>query len=167
MDIFVRHAEHKDCASLYSLFAMPKVIAGTLHVPFSCETYWQKRIVDKSDSGYFLVAEVDGELRGSLSLVIANGSPRRRHSASIGMAVHDDWQGKGIGGKLLQSALDLAENWLGLSRIELTVFTDNDTAIALYKKYDFEIEGTLRKFALKSGIYCDVYSMARLLRSNH
>lgn len=165
MEIFIRHAEQKDCASLHRLFAMPKVIAGTLHIPLSSETYWQKRIMDKSESVYLLVAEVDGELLGSLSLIIANGSPRRRHSASIGMAVHDDWHGKGIGAQLLRSALDLAENWLGLSRIELTVFTDNDMAIALYKKYDFEIEGTLRKFALKSGIYCDVYSMARLLRS--
>lgn len=47
----------------------------------------------------------------------------------------------------METALDLADNWLGLSRVELTVFTDNATAIALYEKFGFEIEATHRRFA--------------------
>jgi GNAT superfamily N-acetyltransferase len=41
------------------------------------------------------------------------------------MAVRDDWQGRGVGTESLRAALDLADNGLNLSRVELTVYTDN------------------------------------------
>src|SRR5215216_4187924 len=81
---------------------------------------------------------------------------------NIGMAVHDDWQGKGIGTALMEAALDLADNWLNLTRIELRVYTDNAAGIALYEKFGFEVEGTHRRLAFRDGEYVDAYSMARL-----
>jgi putative acetyltransferase len=63
------------------------------------------------------------------------------------MMVRDDWQGKGVGAAIMRAVIDLADKWLNLTRIELTVFTDNEPAIALYRKFGFEIEGTLRKYA--------------------
>ena len=78
------------------------------------------------------------------------------------MAVHDDWQGKGVGTALMEAALDLADNWLNLTRIELEVYIDNTAGIALYKKFGFEIEGTYRRFAFRGGEYVDAYSMARV-----
>jgi L-phenylalanine/L-methionine N-acetyltransferase len=53
-----------------------------------------------------------------------------RHVGSIGMAVRDDWQGKGVGTALMEAALDLADNWLNLTRIELRVYVDNAAGIA-------------------------------------
>jgi L-phenylalanine/L-methionine N-acetyltransferase len=35
-------------------------------------------------------------------------------------------------------------------------------AIALYEKFEFEVEGTHRRFAFRDGEYIDAYSMARL-----
>jgi L-phenylalanine/L-methionine N-acetyltransferase len=35
-------------------------------------------------------------------------------------------------------------------------------AIALYEKFEFEAEGTHRRFAFRDGEYIDAYSMARL-----
>ncbi len=78
------------------------------------------------------------------------------------MAVRDDWQGKGVGTALLQAAIDLADKWLNLTRLELEVFTDNEPAIRLYKKSGFTIEGTLVGFAYRDGQYVDTYMMARL-----
>ncbi len=78
------------------------------------------------------------------------------------MGVRDDWQGQGVGSALMQAALDLADNWLNLTRVELTVYTDNAAAIALYTKFGFEIEGTHRAFALRDGVFVDAHAMARL-----
>ena len=78
------------------------------------------------------------------------------------MAVRDDWQGTGVGTALMEAALDLADNWLNLTRVELTVYTDNEAGIALYRKFGFEIEGTHRRFAFRGGEYVDAYSMARI-----
>jgi L-phenylalanine/L-methionine N-acetyltransferase len=79
------------------------------------------------------------------------------------MAVRDSWQGKGIGSALMQAALDLADNWLGLRRLELRVYADNARAIALYRKFGFEVEGTHRAYAIRDGVYVDSLSMARLI----
>jgi putative acetyltransferase len=63
---------------------------------------------------------------------------------------------------LMRAALDLADNWLNLTRIELTVYVDNSSAVALYKRFGFEIEGTHRRYAFRNGEYVDAYSMARI-----
>lgn len=67
-----------------------------------------------------------------------------------------------VGGRLLAAAIDLAENWLNITRLELTVFVDNAAAIALYEKHGFRIEGESPEFALRVGEYVAVYHMARL-----
>ena len=58
-------------------------------------------------------------------------------------------------------ALDVADNWIGYTRLELTVYTDNAAAVALYRKAGFVIEGTARRYALRNGEYVDAYMMAR------
>jgi len=75
----------------------------------------------------------------------------------------DDYQSQGIGSKLMEGVLDLAENWLNLKRIELTVYTDNEPAIHLYKKYGFAIEGTFHNYALREGSYVDAHAMAKVI----
>jgi len=78
------------------------------------------------------------------------------------MMVRDDWHGKGVGTAMMRAVIDLADKWLNLARIELTVFTDNQSAIALYRKFGFEIEGTHRKYAFRDGDFVDAYAMARI-----
>ena len=85
-----------------------------------------------------------------------------RHVASFGMAVHPDSQGRGIGGALIRCALDQADNWLNILRLELDVYTDNKTAIALYEKSGFEKEGVSRFASFKNGEYADLLRMARI-----
>jgi putative acetyltransferase len=80
------------------------------------------------------------------------------------MAVRDDWQGKGVGTLLMQAVIDLADRWLNLRRLELDVYTDNEPAVRLYKKFGFEIEGTSIDFAYRDGQFVDSHHMARLRR---
>ena len=50
-----------------------------------------------------------------------------------------------------------------LSRSVETVHTPvNARAIALYKKFGFEVEGKLKRYAFRDGAYVDAYAMARL-----
>jgi putative acetyltransferase len=106
--------------------------------------------------------KVDGEVVGSLGLHTYPNRPRRRHVGQIGMAVRDDWHGKGVGTALMEAAIDLADNWLNLARLELTVFVDNAPAIALYRKLGFTTEGTLANYVFRDGEYVDCFTMARL-----
>jgi putative acetyltransferase len=161
MRIDVRHAEPGDYEALREIHSQPKVVRGTLMLPFPSVESWKKRLAEKPTSLYCLVACVDDELVGTLSLKHET-HPRRRHAGYVGMSVHDLWQGRGIGSALMEAVIELADNWLSLSRLELNVYTDNDAAIHLYEKHGFEIEGTLRDYAFRDGGFVDSYAMARI-----
>jgi len=107
------------------------------------------------------VAEIENEIVGHIVLE-TNQNPRRKHVGSFGIAVKDTYQGKGVGGKLLSAAIDLSDNWINLIRLELTVFSDNQSAITLYKKHGFIVEGESPFYAFRNGEYVSVYHMARV-----
>lgn len=160
--ITIRRAEASDAEAFQRIFAGPKAIWGTLQLPFPSSDRWQKRLADPPEGSFNLVACLDAEVVGQIGLFTFPNHPRRRHVGQIGMAVRDDWQGRGVGSALMQAVVDLADNWLNLSRLELEVFTDNPPAIALYNKFGFVTEGTFKNFAYRDGQYVDVYAMARL-----
>ena len=62
----------------------------------------------------------------------------------------------------MQAAVDLADKWLNLVRLELDVYSDNEPAIKLYKKFGFVIEGTMSRYSFRDGEYIDTLMMARL-----
>jgi len=158
----IRRTEPGDYEAMCRLYAWPKVIWGTLQLPFPSSESWRKRLAEPPDGFYNLVACVEGELVGQLGLQAFLNRVRRRHAGEMGMAVRDDWQGRGVGTALMQAATDLADNWLNLTRLELEVYVDNEPAIRLYKKFGFTVEGTLARFAYRGGQYVDIYEMARL-----
>lgn len=161
--ITIRRCEPDDYKVVQQIYVHPRVIRGTLQLPFPSAEEWRKRLASSEDV-YSLLACAGDEVIGQLGLHTKPHSPRRRHVAELGMAVRDDWQGRGVGTALLQAAVELADRWLNLRRIELEVFTDNEPAVRLYKKFGFEIEGTLIDFAFRDGEYAAVYFMARLRR---
>ncbi len=160
--VSVRHAEPEDYEALHRIFSGPKAVAGTLQLPYPSAEAWRKRLAEPPEGLFSLVACAEGEVVGSLGLETSPTRWRMRHVGSLGMAVRDDWQGKGVGTALMRAALDLADDWLNLTRVELRVYVDNAAAVALYKKFGFEIEGTHRRLAFRGGEYVDAYSMARL-----
>jgi L-phenylalanine/L-methionine N-acetyltransferase len=162
MNITIRRAEPSDYEALYKIYTCPKVVLGTLQLPFPSLEGWRKRLAEPEEGKFRLVAMVEEEIIGQLGLSTDPSRPRQKHVGGIGMAVHDDFQGQGVGTALLRAAIDMADNWLNLQRLELTVFVDNEPAVRLYKKCGFEIEGTLRRHSFRAGQYVDVYSMARL-----
>ena len=161
-EITVRRAQVSDAEAIQATLASPKAMAGTLQLPYPSLDAWRKRLADAPADDFILVAEVVGEVVGNLGLHAASKSPRRRHAALIGMSVRDDWQNRGVGTALLAAAVDLADNWLNYTRLELTVYTDNAAALELYRRFGFSVEGTLQAFAFRGGRFIDAYTMARL-----
>jgi putative acetyltransferase len=162
VEIDIRQAEPSDYEAVHRIFSGPKAVTGTLQLPFPSLEESRKRLAEPREGVTRLVATVEDEVVGVLGLHTHPNRPRRRHAGSIGMAVRDDWHGRGVGTALMEAAVDLANNWLNLERLELTVYTDNAAAVGLYEKFDFVIEGTLQRYAFRDGEYVDAYSMARL-----
>ncbi|HZO03853.1 MAG TPA: GNAT family N-acetyltransferase [Burkholderiales bacterium] len=162
MEIEIRRVEPGDYKGVQQVYAQPRAIWGTMQLPFPSEELWRKRLGEAGDQIYGLVACVQGEIVGHAALNLNPGYPRRKHAASIGMAVHDKWHSRGIGTALMKHLIEIADKWLNISRLELSVYIDNEPALQLYKKFDFQIEGTYRKYAFRDGAYVDGYAMARV-----
>ncbi len=156
----IRSAEPDDFGALQVLHAQPKVVYGTMQVPFTSREVWRKRCIERPENMRVLVACVQGGVVGCAAVTIPLAI-RRRHVGELGLVVHDAWHRRGIGAALLGSLLDLADQWLNLTRLELTVYTDNAPAIALYEKHGFVREGKFDRYAFRNGEYVDVFAMAR------
>jgi putative acetyltransferase len=164
MVITIRRAEPGDYEAVRRIYEGPRAVWGTLQLPFPSAEMWRQRLTEPPEGLVHLLACAESEVVGQLGLHTFPQSPRRRHVGDIGMGVRDDWQGKGVGTALMQAAVDLADRWLNLIRLELDVYTDNEPAIRLYKRFDFVIEGTRVAFAFRDRQYVDTYLMARLRR---
>jgi putative acetyltransferase len=162
----VRKARVADAEAIARMMADPGVYPQLLQMPYGDADLWRQRLTqmtgaDKGDLS--LVVEADGDLVGSAGLHSTGASPRRRHAMGLGIQVLPGWQGRGVGTLLMQSLCDYADRWLGVSRLELTVYTDNHRAQALYRRFGFADEGVHRGYALRDGVYVDALSMARVL----
>jgi len=146
---------------MQALYNEPAVCRQVLQMPFQSLEVWRKRLADTNERLLRLVAVQAGEVIGSCTLEQYARS-RQSHIGGIGMGVAVAWQGKGVGTQLLGAALEVADNWMNLRRVELTVYADNEPAQALYRKFGFETEGRLRDYAVRDGVFVDALSMARL-----
>ena len=158
----IRRAEPDDYLAVYEMFTSPEVYEGTMQLPYPSRELWRKRVAEASEDFINLVAVVDDRVVGMLGLQTFQNRPRRRHVGRIGISVAGDWQGKGVGTALMAAVVDLADNWLNLTRLELEVYADNAAAIHLYERFGFSYEGTLRQHAFRNGKYIDSNMMGRL-----
>ncbi|MBX3622428.1 MAG: GNAT family N-acetyltransferase [Rhizobacter sp.] len=165
MTITVRRTALKDAAAIARIMGDPGVYPGLMQPPYTDEDLWRARLAETLAPGkpdLLLCAELHGEVVGSCGLHPAHGALRRRHALMLGISVLPEAQGRGVGSALMQAMCDYADGWAGALRLELTVYTDNAAAIALYRKFGFVVEGTHRGYALRGGRYVDAHAMARL-----
>ena len=160
-DILIRALEPEDMPDLTEAWNQPLAIWGTLQLPFSSLESRRKRHEASGPGHTRLVAVIDGKAIGMAGLHPAD-NVRRAHTASLGMAVHDAYAGRGAGSALMAAVINQADRWLNLKRLELNVYTDNARAIALYERFGFEREGVFRNYAWRDGAYVDSLAMARL-----
>ena len=110
-----------------------------------------------------MVGEVDGRVVGFAGLHVRDG--KRRHTAWLGIAVHDEFAGRGVG-RALMTALARARRQAGSasSRVDLEADASNERAIAMYRQFGFVEEGRQKKAYFGDGAYTDAVLMARMVR---
>lgn len=166
MEISIRPICQSDAPAINELRRMPGVMENILGIPSERLKRSEDFIANLNENAHEFVAVIKEDDATEKVIGFAGlsvyASPRCRHSGGIAIMVHRDYQGKGAGKKLMEALLDVADNWLMLVRVELTVYTDNERAICLYKKMGFETEGVKRMDAIRNGQYADEYMMARI-----
>jgi RimJ/RimL family protein N-acetyltransferase len=114
-----------------------------------------------TDNQMIFVADDSRQLIGFLW---AGGGLYRhnRHTVHLIVGVLDAYKRQGLGTRLLTAC----EDWAcanQLQRLELSVMTHNFPALALYRKQEFEIEGTAIYALCIDGKYIDLHYMSKVL----
>jgi RimJ/RimL family protein N-acetyltransferase len=104
------------------------------------------------------VAEDDGRVVGWCD-VTPRQQPGSSHIGHLGMGLLPEYRGQGIGYRILDTTVREGFG-KGLTRIDLEVFSSNQAAIALYRRYGFIIEGCRRKARHVDGMWDDIVLMA-------
>ena len=160
--MIVRRAEPADAAALVALAnevsAEPEAWLISTGWRGMAEERRFIRAVRRHPDAAVLVAELDGELVGRLSLS-RDAHPASGHVADLGLMVDGRHRRQGIGRALMVAAAQWAtEN--GVTKLELHVFPWNQPAIALYESLGYQREGYRKNHYLRDGTYADAVLMA-------
>ena len=116
------------------------------------------RQMSESPTSFYLIAEIAGEIAGTLSFSTGK-RPRLQHASEFGMTVLRRYWNLGIGSRMLAYLIDWARHTGTIRKINLRVRVDNLPAIHLYEKYGFVQEGRLTREFYLHGQFVDVYLM--------
>ena len=108
----------------------------------------------KSEKQLYLIAVMDGEIVGS-GVFSGYAKPRLAHRGEISLSVKKSMWGQHIGTRLMEEIIHFAKYTAKTEIITLEVRSDNERAIALYKKFGFETFGTFKGFMKIEGEYID------------
>ena len=163
-ELTVRPVRMEDAEALNALRRQPSVAALIMALPSERVQSTRQFVESLTPNEHVMVAERDGRVVGIGGLHVQQG--KLRHVGIIGVAVGERFQGQGIGRRLMDTLLDLADNWIGLVRLELEVLAENTRAIRLYESLGFEIEGCQRQRIFRAGRYSDSLIMGRIRRAH-
>jgi L-phenylalanine/L-methionine N-acetyltransferase len=119
---------------------------------------YRRRFRVRSSLETHLLAFAGDRLVGSIT-VQRETHPVTRHVASLAIAVAAGARRKGVGSRLMGEAVAWARR-NGVEKLVLSVYPDNEAAIALYEKFGFVQEGRLARHSRKSYGYEDEILMA-------
>ncbi|WP_369297938.1 N-acetyltransferase family protein [uncultured Neglectibacter sp.] len=126
------------------------------------EAQWIEQMNSSKDA-VTLVCEVNGTIAGNCE-VKRHGSMKTRHRATVGIALLSEFWGQGIGTKMFEEMIRVAEGWDGVTQMELEFVEGNARARGLYEKMGFRITG-MRPDAIrrKDGVLLNEYLMVKKL----
>ena len=117
-----------------------------------------------SDKDIMIAAFINDELAGNVGISCAGNFAKLKHRAELGISIKEKFWNKGIGSILIKEIIEQAKI-MGYEQIELGVFSDNEKAMALYKKHGFEVWGNIKNaYKLKDGTYRDEIIMGKKLK---
>lgn len=167
LDLTFRPIRQADIPALNAIRSDACVARTILAVTTETEEQTRRYFFDHEELKYTIIPEIerDGrrEAAGYVRLLL-DADQRKRHIGKLSIAVAPACQGQGIGGRLMDQIIELAERWFCLRKLALTVLAANEQAVNLYKSRGFEVEGLLRMDIIVDGVPSDVYPMGKYLK---
>jgi len=147
---------NRDDAEIYTKWLNDKEVAINLghYAKVISLNSEQKALEEMTSDGYnFAIVKNNDTLIGNISLFSINHTSR---SAVVGLFIGEkENRSKGYGSEALRLVLGYGFNTLNLHNVMLNVYSDNEQAIACYKKVGFAEFGRRRESYFKNGRYVD------------
>lgn len=119
---------------------------------------------NESPNDAMIMCVVDGKVIGNCEISFFGGI-KTKHRASIGISLLRDFWNQGIGTKMFEEMIRLAENREGVMQLELDFIEGNNRARHLYEKMGFRITGVKpNAVRLKDGTLFNEYTMIREIK---
>lgn len=112
-----------------------------------------------------IVAEIDGKIAGFGMYGEFRFRDAYRFTVEHSVYVSNDFKGKGVGGKLLQSLIDLAKKQ-GLHTMIGVIDAENTESIIFHEKYGFKKVGIIKESGFKFNRWLDSVFMQLILEEN-
>lgn len=146
-------------AAVEAVAAERKFLARVSLPPFDPENNFALKMIEHNWPMYCAVT--GNELVGWADITPSD-IPECAHRGTLGMGVIAPYRGKGIGSRLLEACLAHAPK-SKLEKVELSVYTNNAPAIALYRKHGFAEIGVIKDYRRLDGVTYDDLLMERFL----
>jgi L-phenylalanine/L-methionine N-acetyltransferase len=159
MEIKIRPVKMSDAEQVTEIMLQENVLPNVVSLPSMRVERFENILKNAAPGQHDFVAVTEGKVIGFAGL--HQGKGRRSHSATLFIMVHEDYHGMGAGTSLIAKLLDLADNWLMLERVELTVLETNLQAKKLYERLGFKDEGFSRATIIQNGRHAGEFKMAR------
>ena len=141
-----------------------------IRYPEECTKYTpelEKELFDRmnaSETEAMLTCIVDGKIAGNCHIGWST-MIKTRHRANVAIALLKEFWNLGIGTKMFEALISIAESNPNIIQMELDFVEGNSRARALYEKMGFRITGVRPDaIRLKDGTLLNEYSMVRKIR---
>lgn len=119
---------------------------------------------NSSENEAMLVCLVDGKIAGNCQISCSTGI-KTKHRASVAIALISEFWNQGIGTRMFQEMIHIAEEWKDVIQMELEFVEGNSRARSLYEKMGFRITGVRpNAIRLKDGTLLNEYMMIREMK---
>lgn len=127
-------------------------------MPVENEVKWIESYIS-NPRGMAILAVYDSKIVGVLDFG-AYKSEKLRHRGILGISLHPDLRGEGVGQILFKKLMQEARTIEGLTHIELSMMSENHQAYHLYRKVGFKEFGRRpQAYKQPDGSFCDEVMM--------
>jgi len=138
---YLRFSDAREAADIYNS-SLPSL---SRNEPISQEK--MEELIKRNDKRFFIGLFLNKRLVGHLLLIVKDGKSK---VLDIGIVIHPEYQGRGLGLLLLRKAVDIAKI-KGYKKILAEILEYNNNSISFFKKNGFRIVGESDRRITKNG----------------
>ncbi len=128
---YVHDRDRENLIRMYETFSPDNRCLGLPPSTRIAIEHWVDYLAER---GFALVAEIDGRIVGHCSIVPTEDGKK----VDLSIFVHQDYQDRGIGQKLLRNMIEFARK-AGFDGIMLVTERSNERALHVYRKLGFQV----------------------------